>query len=285
MRRVTKIGLFASALMLTLTGAATATAQPDTATTRAAAGDAAYFEVANDHDYRNTWVIKLTKPEEIQHARDLASGATTERPHVIGRIDKRPAPYNPAGATTSARTPSVSSTTPSRSATRTPRTSRSTWTRRAGRSSRAWSGAPGPRTSRRKSPRPDLALPPRAAAPVCLVGPGTFDDSLTVTPYLFQATVTKWTGISPPTGIVGARPRRQPCRRASTRTPSESGGRLVQGKWPTGLDAFLNPGLFMNAGLIPASALPPRPVPAGRSWDSATAWSRRPVGRWCRPVQ
>ncbi|MFJ3694465.1 calmodulin-binding protein [Streptomyces sp. NPDC090052] len=95
MRRVTKIGLFASALMLTLTGAATATAQPDTATTRAAAGDAAYFEVANGHDYRSTWIIKLTKPEDIQHARDLASGATTERPHVIGRIDKRPAPYNP----------------------------------------------------------------------------------------------------------------------------------------------------------------------------------------------
>ncbi|MET9530792.1 MULTISPECIES: calmodulin-binding protein [unclassified Streptomyces] len=97
MRRVTKIGLLASALMLTLTGAATGTAaaQPDSATTRAAADGAAYFEVADGRDYRNTWVIKLTKPEDIQHARDLASGKTDERPHVLGRIEKRPQPYNP----------------------------------------------------------------------------------------------------------------------------------------------------------------------------------------------
>jgi hypothetical protein len=32
--------------------------------------------------------------EDIQHARDLLSGATHERPHIIGRIDKHTAPYN-----------------------------------------------------------------------------------------------------------------------------------------------------------------------------------------------
>ncbi|WP_328328523.1 MULTISPECIES: BP74-related protein [unclassified Streptomyces] len=98
MRRVTKIGLLASALMLTLTGAATGTAaaQPDTATTtRAAADRAAYFQVANDRDYRHTWVIKLTKAEDIEHARELVSGKTDERPHVIGRIVKKSEPYNP----------------------------------------------------------------------------------------------------------------------------------------------------------------------------------------------
>ena len=41
------------------------------------------------------FVIQLTDPDKIQHARDLVSGADTTMPHVVGRILKRPAEYNP----------------------------------------------------------------------------------------------------------------------------------------------------------------------------------------------
>ncbi|SDH71305.1 calmodulin-binding protein [Nonomuraea jiangxiensis] len=41
------------------------------------------------------FVVQLTDPASIQHARDLLSGVTTDRPHIIGRITPRPAPYNP----------------------------------------------------------------------------------------------------------------------------------------------------------------------------------------------
>ncbi|MGW5154831.1 BP74-related protein [Nonomuraea wenchangensis] len=44
---------------------------------------------------RENFVVQLTDPVKIQHARDLISGTTTDRPHVLGRITKRPAPYNP----------------------------------------------------------------------------------------------------------------------------------------------------------------------------------------------
>ena len=42
------------------------------------------------------FVVKLTKDEDIEHARDLLSGADQSRPHVMGRILKRPADYNPS---------------------------------------------------------------------------------------------------------------------------------------------------------------------------------------------
>lgn len=42
------------------------------------------------------FVIKLTKDADIQHARDLLSGKDSRRPHVMGRIVKRKADYNPA---------------------------------------------------------------------------------------------------------------------------------------------------------------------------------------------
>lgn len=41
------------------------------------------------------FIIKLVNPEQIDHARELASGGTADMPHVVGRIVKRPAPYNP----------------------------------------------------------------------------------------------------------------------------------------------------------------------------------------------
>ena len=55
----------------------------------------AYFAVDADRGGEQ-FVIKLTKDDDIQHARDLLSGKDLSRPHVMGRIAKRPANYNPA---------------------------------------------------------------------------------------------------------------------------------------------------------------------------------------------
>ncbi|MGW4964298.1 BP74-related protein [Nonomuraea sp. NPDC004186] len=53
----------------------------------------AYFEFTDFTQAR--FIVEITDPDKIQHARDLLSGATADRPHVIGRIVPRPAPYNP----------------------------------------------------------------------------------------------------------------------------------------------------------------------------------------------
>ncbi|MFI9846578.1 calmodulin-binding protein [Nonomuraea sp. NPDC051941] len=53
----------------------------------------AYFEFTDFTQSR--FIVEITDPDKIQHARDLLSGDTTDRPHVIGRIAPRPAPYNP----------------------------------------------------------------------------------------------------------------------------------------------------------------------------------------------
>ena len=41
------------------------------------------------------FVIKLTDPAKIQKARDILSGKETDEVHVLGRINKQPASYNP----------------------------------------------------------------------------------------------------------------------------------------------------------------------------------------------
>ncbi|TMR06441.1 calmodulin-binding protein [Actinomadura soli] len=61
--------------------------------TPASADPAAYF-VFTDIT-REEAVLKLTDPAKIQHARDLVNGETYDRPHVVGRILKRQADYNP----------------------------------------------------------------------------------------------------------------------------------------------------------------------------------------------
>ncbi|MGN9780620.1 BP74-related protein [Nonomuraea sp. ZG12] len=86
MRRIIpKVAALVAIAMLAL--AAPAQAQ------RAAAATEAYFEFTDIT--RSTAVLRLTDPAKIRHARELVSGATTDRPHVLGRIIKRPAPYNP----------------------------------------------------------------------------------------------------------------------------------------------------------------------------------------------
>jgi hypothetical protein len=64
------------------------------ASARPAADDGpAYFEMTDITGAR--FVIKLVSPEQIEHARELVSGETTDMPHVVGRIIKRTVPYNP----------------------------------------------------------------------------------------------------------------------------------------------------------------------------------------------
>lgn len=76
-----------------------ATAQPSQANTpdnrpvRAAAEGPAYFEMTDVTHERI--VVKLTEPGDIEHARELISGETTDRPHLLARIVPRTAPYNP----------------------------------------------------------------------------------------------------------------------------------------------------------------------------------------------
>lgn len=55
----------------------------------------AYFAV-DTHGAPEPFVIKLTKDADIQHARDLLSGKDPSSPHIMGKIVKRPADYNPA---------------------------------------------------------------------------------------------------------------------------------------------------------------------------------------------
>ncbi|MFF7229278.1 calmodulin-binding protein [Streptomyces sioyaensis] len=94
MRRIsTRIVLLAAAALLAVTAAGPARGQQATDTTRRTDTDSAAYFVMTDIT-RAEFVIKLTDPRKIQHARELLSGATSSEPHVIGRIEKRPAPYN-----------------------------------------------------------------------------------------------------------------------------------------------------------------------------------------------
>jgi hypothetical protein len=91
MRRTLKttFALVASAAALGLGAGA---AQASAATHREDHAGPAYFELT-DGSHR-TFVVKLTDPGEIGHARELLRGETVERPHVFGLIAKRPAGYN-----------------------------------------------------------------------------------------------------------------------------------------------------------------------------------------------
>ena len=55
---------------------------------------AAYFRFT-DHSGEPRFVIELTDPEKIAHARRILSGEEKEKVHVMGKIVKRPASYNP----------------------------------------------------------------------------------------------------------------------------------------------------------------------------------------------
>jgi hypothetical protein len=82
----------AAAVLLALAVPLTLIAVPPASASAARQADA-YFAFTDIT--RQRFVIKLTDPVQIQHARDLIGGAATGRPHLIGRIVTRPAPYNP----------------------------------------------------------------------------------------------------------------------------------------------------------------------------------------------
>jgi len=89
----TKAASLAAVAVLAFTAAPPAQATQGREGARDAAVVPAYFEMT---DYsRSRFVVKLVDERDISHARDLVSGATSEQPHVIGRIVKRPADYNP----------------------------------------------------------------------------------------------------------------------------------------------------------------------------------------------
>lgn len=88
MRRSTKVSLTASAAVLALAGIS---APPAAGAGRSADDTAAYFQAA---DYRDTFVLKITDPKTIAHARALLDGSTTDQPHVMGRIVKTQVAWN-----------------------------------------------------------------------------------------------------------------------------------------------------------------------------------------------
>ncbi|MER7728010.1 calmodulin-binding protein [Streptomyces sp. NPDC096323] len=92
----TKAASLAAVAMLAFTAAQPAQATQATQSregARAAAVAPAYFEMTDIT--RSTFIVKLVEEDQINHARDLVSGATTSEPHVVGRILKRQADYNP----------------------------------------------------------------------------------------------------------------------------------------------------------------------------------------------
>lgn len=54
----------------------------------------AYFRFTDVHE-KPRFVIQLTDPLMIAHARNILSGLEKDRIHVQGTINKSPAPYNP----------------------------------------------------------------------------------------------------------------------------------------------------------------------------------------------
>lgn len=104
MRRIgTKLAVLAAggALTLALAQPAAFGAQaPHQTTPRTAtavtprANMAAYFDITT-YPGETPFVIKLTDPAKIQKARDILAGTETDAIHVIGRIVKRQADYNP----------------------------------------------------------------------------------------------------------------------------------------------------------------------------------------------
>ncbi|MFF5975112.1 calmodulin-binding protein [Streptomyces sp. NPDC012769] len=85
-RSFAKLGALAAGLLMAVTGTAASSAP-------AGAADPAYFEFTDIT--RETAVVRLDDPAKIAHARALVNGETTDRPHLVGRIAKSQASYNP----------------------------------------------------------------------------------------------------------------------------------------------------------------------------------------------
>ncbi|SEG34180.1 hypothetical protein SAMN04489712_104487 [Thermomonospora echinospora] len=95
MRRIpTRLVVPATIALLGLTAAPAAGGQAAGPAQRAAAGSEAYFEF----DYPpgpERFIFRLTDPDKIREARDILSGSERHKTHVLGKIVKSTAPYNP----------------------------------------------------------------------------------------------------------------------------------------------------------------------------------------------
>ncbi|MFD0021024.1 calmodulin-binding protein [Streptomyces sp. NPDC058382] len=89
----TKAASLAALAMLAFTVAQPAQATVSSEGAQRAAVTPAYFEMTDVT--QNTFIVKLVNEGQISHARDLVSGATSDEPHIVGRINTRPAVYNP----------------------------------------------------------------------------------------------------------------------------------------------------------------------------------------------
>lgn len=147
MRRLfTKIGSLAAAAMLALTAAQPAEAGP----VQRPAAETAYFEFTDIS--RETAVFQLTDPVKIEKARKILSGEETYETHVVGRIVKRPAPYNRTWSFHFNPDTISFFCRPSRCVTRRFPTWKTTSTKPPARSCPADTGARGPRSWYGKSP-------------------------------------------------------------------------------------------------------------------------------------
>jgi hypothetical protein len=97
MRRMfTRILSLAAVAMLPVSMAQPAQAEKPVSSATRSVEAPAYFEMADGYGYRtSTFVVKLTGDSDIEHARELVRGETTERPHLLGRIRHFSASYNP----------------------------------------------------------------------------------------------------------------------------------------------------------------------------------------------
>ena len=93
MRRMfTRIISLAAVAMLPLSMAQPAQAEKPVTGAPRSIESPAYFEMTDVT--REVFVVKLTKDDDIRHARELVRGETWDRPHLIGRIKHFTAPYN-----------------------------------------------------------------------------------------------------------------------------------------------------------------------------------------------
>ncbi|SDC28503.1 BP74-related protein [Actinokineospora iranica] len=92
-RLIRRLGVLALLVPLALSAAPPVHAQPGGGAGARDVAEVAYFEFTDVT--RERFVFALADSDKIEHARRILDGEETERVHVVGRILKRQAPYNP----------------------------------------------------------------------------------------------------------------------------------------------------------------------------------------------
>jgi hypothetical protein len=68
---------------------------PGSSLTQTASGPAVYYFEVSDGPPKETFVIALTNPALVAEARAIVDGREKAKVHVMGKVVKEPAPYNP----------------------------------------------------------------------------------------------------------------------------------------------------------------------------------------------